>query len=135
MKFFFTLLSLVVCLGLSAQNTAERDVDQVVAEYTAQYQLTEAQQAEMRVIEERRRRNLAEIAPLETTDHHRFLAKRQALRRNTEGSIRRMLTPEQREIHDQVLIDRRIETSSLIKEWRAAGKSKEEIELLLLERG
>jgi hypothetical protein len=136
MKFFFSFL-LFLSLGAiaTAQTAPERSVDEVVAEYIAKYQLSAEQQVTMREIEERRRHNLAEIASLNATDQQLFWAKRKSIRQNTEGSIRRMLTPSQREIHDQVLIQYRIETSELIQQWRAEGKSKEEIELLLLERG
>ncbi|MCB0636378.1 MAG: hypothetical protein KDC54_07155 [Lewinella sp.] len=136
MKFFFScFLFLALGLTMTAQTTSEKSVDEVVAEYTTKYQLTAEQQVEMRQIEERRRRNLAEIQPFQATDQQLFWAKRKALRENTEGSVRRMLTPAQREIHDQELVRYRLETSNLIEQWRAEGKSKEEIEQLLLERG
>jgi len=44
------------------------------------------------------------------------------------------MTAEQREIIYQEQRDRRVANSELIKQMQAEGKSKEEIELILLER-
>ncbi|MEZ4988488.1 MAG: hypothetical protein R2795_26265 [Saprospiraceae bacterium] len=97
--------------------------------------LTQEQQAAMYDIEERRERNLAEIASLEQSDYRQFLMKRKNIRVQTEGSIRRFLTPEQRKIQDEAKVAERIAMSDLIKQYQQEGKSKEEIEMLLLERG
>lgn len=136
MKYFSFVFALFLSFGLGAQDIAPAtaSVDQLVAEQTALYSLTAEQQENMRLIEERRLRNQAEIEPLRSSNYRLFLEKLKANRVNTEGSIRRMLTPAQREIHDQQLIQYRQETSDMIKQLREEGKSKEEIELLLLER-
>lgn len=136
MKYFSLVVALFLSLSLGAQDMTDSAtaVEQAVAEQTALYSLTADQQESMRLIEERRLRNLAEIEPLRSSNYRLFLEKSKSNRVNTEGSIRRMLTPDQREIHDQQLIQYRQETSDMIKQLRQEGKSKEEIELRLLER-
>ena len=136
MKYFSLVIVLFLSLNLGAQDMVSSDatVDQLVAEQTALYSLTADQQDNMRQIQERRLRNAAEIEPLRNSNYRLFLEKLKANRVNTEGSIRRMLTPAQREIHDEQLIEYRQATSDMIKQLREEGKSKEEIELLLLER-
>ena len=135
MRYFALALILSVSISLSAQSDHQTEITQAVNEQTALYDLTSDQQEEMTVIQERRFRNLDEIAVLEQSDYRLFLEKKRAIRLNTDGSIRRMLTEAQREIHNQQLIAYRQETSDLIRQYRQEGKSKQEIELLILERG
>lgn len=111
------------------------NVIQSVNESSTRYDLDDKQRIQMFVIEERRERNLAEIETLRATDHPLFLQKKQAIRKNTTGSIHRMLTEDQRLVLGQEKLAYRIETSDLIRQYRSEGKNKSEIELLLLERG
>ncbi len=135
MKYIALALFLSLSVGLFAQSDRPAEIAQAVSEQTALYDLTAEQQAEMLVIQERRFNNLDEIEVLRESDYKYFLQKRRAIRLNTDGSIRRMLSPEQRSIHDQQLIAYRQATSDLIRQLRQEGKSKEEIELIVLERG
>ena len=135
MRYIVLAVVLSFSLSLSAQSDHQAEITQAVSEQTALYNLTPDQQEEMGVIQERRFRNLDEIAVLEQSDYRLFLEKKRAIRLNTDGSIRRMLTEAQREIHDEQLIAYRQETSDLIRQYRQEGKTKLEIELLLLERG
>jgi len=111
------------------------NVIQSTNDSSTRYQLDEKQKTQMFVIEERSERNLAEIETLRTSDYPLFLQKKQAIRKNTIGSIHRMLNAEQRLVLDQERLAYRIETSDLIRQYRSEGKNKSEIELLLLERG
>lgn len=115
--------------------TNNANVQQSVDELTTRYQLDSDQVKEMYVIQERKERNLGEIESLKESNSPLFFQKKQAIRENTLGSIRRMLNEEQRLMLDQEKIAYRKETSEFIRQYRAEGKSKEEIELLLLERG
>ena len=63
-----------------------------------------------------------------------YLEKKNAVRTHSEGNIRQILHKEQRFILDQEQAAYRQATSNLIQQMRQEGKSKEEIELALLER-
>ncbi|MEM1216263.1 MAG: hypothetical protein AAGJ82_11290 [Bacteroidota bacterium] len=129
--------ALFICLCFaSALLAQERSaaVEQRVSELTQQYQLNEEQVAELYVIQEREARNLNEIAVLQQSNYREFLQRRATIRRHSAGSLRRMLTTEQRRIQDQERTELRVANSEFIKQMQAEGKPKEEIELLLLER-
>lgn len=134
MKTNFLILILFLGGALMAQDYSA-NVIQSVNESSTRYDLDDKQRIQMFVIEERRERNLAEIETLRATDHPLFLQKKQAIRKNTTGSIHRMLTEDQRLVLGQEKLAYRIETSDLIRQYRSEGKNKSEIELLLLERG
>lgn len=133
MKYCIIAFLVCVSLGLQAQDTPSRAQSET-ATLTALYQLDEAQTTEMLRIQERRFNNQQEIEPLRTTDYRLYLQKRHAIRVNTDSSIRRMLSPEQITIFNDQQAQRRLADSQFIKEMLQAGKTKEEIELLVLER-
>jgi len=110
-------------------------VEEAVARQTAHFDLRPDQVEKMYVIEERRERNLTEIEVLRESDYHLYLRKKQAIRTHIQGNIRQVLDKEQRLVLDQDVRQYRENTSNLIREMRQQGKSKEEIELMLLERG
>lgn len=111
------------------------NVLQSANEASTRYNLDTEQKSEMILIEERRERNLLEIESLKDTDYSLYLEKKKAIRKNSTGSVNRMLNKEQRLILDQERVAYRIETSDLIRQYTSEGKSKPEIKLLLLERG
>ncbi len=130
----FILFLLAGSCSLWAQDRTPA-IDAAVAEQTAHFELRPDQVEEMYVIEERRARNLAEIEVLRESDYRMYLAKKQAIRTHIQGNIRQILDKEQRMTLDQDIRQYREATSNLIREMRQQGKSKEEIELMLLERG
>jgi hypothetical protein len=130
MLFFFLLLGGIV----SAQERSAA-VEQAVQEQTARYNLSTEQVTQMYVVEERRERNLQEIEVLRESNYRLYLEKQQSIRQNSEGTIRQILHKEQRLVLDQQQANYRQATSNLIQQMRQEGKSKEEIELALLERG
>lgn len=134
MKTNLFILLFFAGFALAAQDRSATVV-KAVEDLTVRYNLHQAQLEQMYVIMEREERNLAEIAPLQATDHREYLSRRQTIRRHTEGSIRRFLTQEQRLIQDRERAAYRLETSDLIKQYQRDGKTKSEIEELLLERG
>lgn len=134
MKHFLLLvITLFSAQLLSAQTQAER-IEAETTKLRQLYQLDETQTAEMRRIQERRFSNVEEIASLQQSDFSLWVQKRRAIRTNTEGSIRRMLRADQLVVFDQQMTQRRIEDSNFIKEMQQQGKTKEQIELLLLGR-
>lgn len=130
MLLFFLLLGGVV---IAQERSAT--VEQAVQQQTTKYNLNAEQVTQMYVIEERRERNLQEIEVLRDTDYRMYLQKKQAIRTHAEGNIRQILHEEQRATLDQEQAAYRSATSNLIRQMRQEGKSKEEIELALLERG
>lgn len=130
MLLFFLLLGGIV----SAQERSAA-VEQAVQEQTARYNLSAEQIVQMYVVEERRERNLHEIEVLRESNYRLYLEKKQSVRKNSEGTIRQILHKEQRFILDQEQATYRQATSNLIQQMRQDGKSKEDIELALLERG
>lgn len=134
MKANIFILFLFLGGALMAQDRSAA-VEQAVQELNQRYQLNDQQLAEVYVIQERKERNLAEIAHLESTDQRTYLEKKRIIRTHTEGSIRRFLTPAQRSIQHQEQTEYRRATSKLIQQMQREGKSKEEIQLILLERG
>jgi hypothetical protein len=130
MLLFFLLLG-----GIVSAQERSATVEQAVQEHIARYNLSDEQVAQMYVIEERRERNLQEIEVLRESNYRLYLEKQQSVRNNSEGTIRQVLHKEQRYILDQEQAAYRQATSNLIQQMRQEGKSKEEIELALLERG
>ena len=130
MLLFFLLIG-----GFAFAQERSAAVEQAVRTQTERYQLTPAQVEEMYVIEARRERNLNELEQIRESDPRLYLEKKRSIRLNSEGSIRRILDPRQRQILQQEQAAYRTATSNLIREMRQAGKSKEEIEMIILERG
>lgn len=134
MKIKIFILFLLAGTSLWAQDRSST-IEAAVAERTAHFNLRPDQVDQMQVIEERRARNLEEIEALREEDYRLYLYKKQTIREHINGNIRQVLDKEQRVILDQDLRQYRQTTSNLIREMRQQGKSKEEIELLILERG
>jgi len=129
------LVLFMLVVGILVAQERSAVVEQSVATLTKRYLLNETQVTQVYVIQERLERNLAEIAALEATDYRLYLGKKQTLRTHTEGSIRRILNENQRAIQRQDQEAYRRMTSETIKNLQREGKSKQEIELVLLERG
>jgi hypothetical protein len=133
MKYVLVFMLSLAALGLRAQDQRALIVQETQAQM-ALYQLDENQAQQMLRIQERRFGNLAEIESLRAGNYPLYLQKRRAIRTNTDGSIRRILRPDQMEIYNQQMTQRRLADSEFIKSKLQEGKTKEEIELLLLER-
>ncbi|MBK8703926.1 MAG: hypothetical protein IPN33_10070 [Saprospiraceae bacterium] len=136
MKNIILIAALLTCWTWTAgaQTTIDPTaVQQATDEMVALYQLTPEQTTKMYTIQERRFRNLAEIEYLKTQDYDLYLAKRRSVRNGTDGSIQRILTPEQKTIYNAQIAERRKRDSDKIREMRENGASKEEIQKALLE--
>lgn len=119
-------------MGAFAQITDEK-LNAAVAEQVAIYKLNASQQSEMKVIQERRLRNLLEIEPLRQSDYMLYLQKLRNIRLGAEKSTRALLTEEQARIFAQRKMDRRKREAEKIQSLREKGATEEEIELALLE--
>jgi tRNA A37 N6-isopentenylltransferase MiaA len=134
MKHFLLLVITLFSIQLLSAQTQTERVEAETAKLRQLYQLDESQATEMRRIQQRRFNNIEEIASLQQSDFSLWVQKRRAIQTNTEGSVRRMLRPEQLTVFDQQMRQRRIEDSNFIKEMQQQGRTKEQIELLLLGR-
>lgn len=124
---------LSVCSAYAQSAADQESARKATQELTAVYGLSEAQVQKMYVIQERRFRNLSEIAALKTTDETLYREKLKSIRNITEGSIAHLLTPEQKPILDRERADRRRSESEKIKELQKNGASKADIHQALLE--
>ena len=134
MKIKLFILFVLAGSSLWAQDRSPA-IEEAVAKQTAHFELRPDQVEQMYTIEERRARNLAQIEVLRESDYRLFLQKKQDIRTHIDGNIRQILDKEQRMILDEDLRQYRLTTSNLIRQMQEQGKPKEEIELMLLERG
>ncbi len=134
MKIKLFILFVLAGSSLWAQDRSTA-IEEAVAKQTTHFELRPDQVAQMYTIEERRARNLAEIEVLRESDYRLFLQKKQDVRTHTDGNIRQILDKEQRMILDEDLRQYRLTTRNLIRQMQEQGKPKEEIEMMLLERG
>lgn len=130
MRYFFA----IALLGLSVFQTQAQTIDpakvQTEAEALIQtYQLTAEQESEAYTIAERRLRNLSEIAHLENQNRELFLQKKDAIRKGTLVSLKRLLTEAQRPILQEQIVERRKRESDLIQRMKAQGADRKAIQL------
>ncbi len=130
---FIILLSLLFSVTLSAQDSPGPEAVRAVEEMDARYQLSEEQEAEALVIQERRLRNLAEIEYLKEQDRKLYLRKKDAIRQGTEASVQRMLNKEQLPILKQAFAERRMRVAELVQKMKEEGASQEEIQMAVWE--
>jgi len=126
----FSFLSIAVFAQQKEVNPKVQTDTEAMVKY---YDLDENQAKQMEVIQDRKYRNLAEIASLEQTDRNLYLRKLKSVRQGTLASTKRILRPEQMQKYQDILVERRKKESALIKAQKAAGKTKAEIETMLLE--
>ena len=100
-KFVFSLM--VLCF-MATTSFAQKSADAsraITEKLTTLYTLTDAQVAQMQVIQERKYRNLSEIEGLKSTDPEKYILKLRAIETGNDASIKKMLTEDQRAIFDQ----------------------------------
>lgn len=132
-KVFFIALSLSLTISVLAQGSTDPRVTKAANEMVRIYNLDEKQAATAVEIQERRFRNLAEIASLESTDKNLYRHKYKAIQQSTDASLRRMLNEEQMAIYNQRAIEIRNKKAEKTAELKEQGLSMEEIEDALLE--
>lgn len=110
--------------------TVREATDKLVAKYT----LNADQAKEMYTIQQRKQRNLGEIATIQTSNRSLYLSKLDNLQKGTLSSIRRILRTEvQVELYNKTQADIRTQRSIKRKELTAKNLSKDELEEALLE--
>lgn len=130
---FFSILSLFLVVSVLAQGTVDPKVRKATDEMIKVYNLDEQQAVTALEIQERRYRNLAEIASLKNTDIDLYQHKYKAIQQSTDASLRRMLNEEQMVIYNRRKLDIRNKRAEKTAELKEQGLSMEEIEDALLE--
>lgn len=132
-KIFFSILSLFLAVSVIAQSSVDPNARKAADEMIKIYDLDEKQSATALEIQERRYRNIAEIAPLESTDKDLYRHKYKAILQSTDASLRRMLNEGQMVIYNERKTDLRERKAAKTAELKAQGLSTTEIEDALLE--
>jgi hypothetical protein len=130
-KYLLIITALFLTLSVYAQQeltTTDPEVQRVVEKFKAKYNLDDAQEAKMVKIQQRRVRNLGEIAPLAQSDPATFLQKRHAINKGTEVSVKMMLNKDQREAFDKDRTALRLKKAEKMAELKAKGLSSQEME-------
>jgi hypothetical protein len=92
------------------------------------YTLTDAQVAQMQVIQERKYRNLSEIEGLKSTDSEKYILKLRSIQTGNDASIKKMLTEDQRVIFNQKRVANREMMAVEYKQMQAAKLSKAQMD-------
>ena len=130
---FLTIIFFAVSLMAQDAGIQEAEVQRVVEKFTTLYELNAEQVVTMTEIETRRLRNLQEIAAMQNSNPEEFRAKRRAIHKGTDVSIRRMLTSEQRKLYYKEQFALREVRAKKAEEMTEAGASMTEIEDALLD--
>lgn len=134
-KYLFLICALFLSAAMYAQKTPVSDaaVQKVVDKFAEKYNLDDAQKEKMTKIQERRLRNLGEVANLETQDPTKYIQKREAINSGTEVSIKMMLNKDQRALYDKDRIDIRLKKAKKTKELKEQGMTPEQMKPYLIE--
>ena len=132
-KLMLSIFALVITLSAFAQNnsTAQKATDELVKVYD----LDADQAKEMLVIQERKVRNLKQISGMKTTEVKKYRHKHRAIQQSTDASIRRMLTEEQMKVYEKRRMELREKRAAEVTKLKESGKTLEEIEDTLIEKG
>ncbi len=132
-KIFFSILSLFLAVSVIAQSSVNPNAKKAADEMIKIYDLDEKQSVTALEIQERRYRNLAEIASLESTDKDLYRHKYKAILQSTDASLRRMLNENQIASYNERKMDLRERKAEKTAELKEQGLSMTEIEDALLE--
>lgn len=135
-KLGLTTLLLLFLAGMSfAQSSTNqsRQVDKATQALAQQYNLDAEQQAKVRRLQEYKFDNLQELETIKTSQPELYLKKRNVIFKQSRMALRNVLNVQQRTIFDAEQADLKRQKEALLREKRAAGASKVEIQGLLLE--
>jgi hypothetical protein len=132
-KIFFSILPLFLAMSVFAQHSVNPNAKIAADKMIKMFNLDEQQAATALEIQERRYKNLAEIAVLENTDKDLYRHKYKAIQQSTDASLRRMLNKDQMVIYNQKKLELRNQRAAKSAELKQQGLSMEEIENALFE--
>ena len=136
---FALLLALGFCQLLTAQtaqskDAADKEVRKATEVLIAKYQLNADQSKQVYTVLKRKHRNMAEIAPLMSTDRALYNNKCLQVQKSTLSGIRRVLnTKEQVTQFQKTQTDMRTLREAKRKEWSRKNVAREELDAVLLE--
>lgn len=111
----------------------DQEIRKATEALTAKYQLNADQSKQMYVIQRRKQKNMAEIAPLQNTNPAQYRMKLYNVQQGTLASIRRILqTKEQVLLYNSTQAEIRMLRNKKQKELTAKKVSQEEIDTALL---
>ncbi|MEZ4918573.1 MAG: hypothetical protein R2792_05650 [Saprospiraceae bacterium] len=115
---------------VQAENTEAREATEALVQ---KYSLSARQAQTMYRIQERKLRNLAEIAEYETSNPELYRSKLSSVQQGTLASIRRLLdSDEQRRIYQQTQLEVRNKRNEKRKELMLEGADADAIDMALL---
>lgn len=132
-KFVFSLLVICLTATISFAQSDEAKVTEMTEKMTTLYSLTGDQIAEMKVVQERKYRNLSEIESLKDTDTDKYILKLRALGTGHDASVKRLLTAQQRAIFDQKRVENRNMVAMEYKQLRGQEADKETMNSKIIE--
>ncbi len=111
-----------------SQSTNETSNAQALTDQlTAKYNLSEKQQAQMLVVQQRKFRNLEEIEGLKKTDIALHIQKIRALAMANDYEMEKLLNKEQLAIYRQAKAESRKQKAALYQELKASGATEPHI--------
>ena len=132
-RFLFLFLALIASRFTHAQNNADTEARKNTEALVTKYSLNADQAKQMYQIQQRKNRNMAEIAPLQITDPVAYRAKLGNVQQGTWVSIRRILnTKEQVDLYQKTQSELRGLRNAKRKEMTAQKASKEAVENAIL---
>lgn len=119
--------------ALSQASDAQSPAQSATAQWTQRYGLDATQQAQMLKIQERKYRNLSEIAALKSSDPQLYFKKVKAVQAGNAYSIERMLKGEQLNTFKKERTALREQKATAYKTLKSAGATEYEIEAKMAE--
>lgn len=134
-KILLSGLMLFMVGSVFAQKNTDTDrssAEAITQVFVEKYNLTDAQTAKMLKIQQRKLKNESEIAPLESTDIDKYLAKMSGNEQQTNFSIRRILDRDQAKILTKEEHELRTKRATVSSRMQKEGATPLEIKKALI---
>lgn len=132
-KLILSGLMMLFVMSIFAQKNTDRSAESDTQALVEKYNLTDAQEAKVLKIQNRKYNHAAQFADLENTNTEQFLAKKSANEEQTNFSIVRLLDKDQRILFKQNKRDLRARRGALSHKMLKEGATPIEIKKALLE--
>jgi len=132
-KVILSCMMMLFVMSTFAQKKAERSAETDTQALVEKYNLSNAQEAKVLKIQQRKYKNESQIASLESTDIDTYLKKRGTNEEQNKFSILRILNEDQKKQFKQDERDLRVKRGTLSHKMQKQGASPIEIKKALLE--
>lgn len=132
-KVILSCMMMLFVMSTFAQKKAERSAETDTQALVEKYNLSNAQEAKVLKIQQRKYKNESQIASLESTDIDTYLKKRGTNEEQNKFSILRILNEDQKKKFKQDERDLRVKRGTLSHKMQKQGASPIEIKKALLE--